>query len=198
MSAVNFDGGFADPVFASQDVFHSIMHAFSTPGTVANLGERASGPAPLCAAASSILLTLCDYDTPVWFEAAEDMRPATTWLTFHSGAPICEKPETATFLVLSETTETAQWQVFARGTSEYPDRSATLILPVASLTRGAPLELTGPGIETTCTVCPTGLPDGFVAAMQANTAIYPLGFDVILVCASEAIALPRTTCIREV
>lgn len=198
MNAVSFDGGFADPVFASQDVFHAIMHAFSRPGTVAVLGERASGPAPLCAAASSILLTLCDYDTPVWFEAAEAMRQAATWLTFHSGAPICEQPQKAAFLVLSNATDAAQWQAFARGTSEYPDRSATLVLPVASLSGGNPLELTGPGIETTFTVSPSGLPEGFAGAMRANAATYPLGFDVILVCASKAIALPRTTRIREV
>lgn len=198
MNAVHFGGGFADPVFASQDVFHSIMHAFSRPGTVAQLGERASGPAPLCAAASSILLTLCDYDTPVWFEAAETMREVAVWLTFHSGAPTCDALEKAAFLVLSETTDIAQWHAVARGTSEYPDRSATLILPVVSFTGGNPLELTGPGIETACTVSPLGLPHGFAGAMHANAATYPLGFDVILVCGSEAIALPRTARIREV
>lgn len=198
MSAVNFDGGFADPVFASQAVFRSVMNAFSRPGTIAELASHAKGPMPLTAAASSILLTLCDYDTPVWFENSERASDAMAWLTFHSGAPICSESEKAAFAVLSEMTDVSQWQAFAKGTSEYPDRSATLILPVVSLGEGHQLELTGPGIETVCTISPSGLPDGFVEAMGANAATYPLGFDVIIVCADEAIALPRTTRIREV
>ncbi len=197
MNTVTFDGGFADPVFASQDVFHAIMHAFSRPGSVANLGERASGPAPLCAAASAILLTSADYDTPVWIEASEAQHVAT-WLTFHSGAPIAQQPEKASFVLLSEASDVAQWQGFAHGTMEYPDRSATLILPVHSMDGGALLELTGPGIETSSSIAPVGLPDGFVDAMDANAARYPLGFDILLVCGAEAIALPRTTRIREV
>lgn len=198
MSTVTFDGGFADPVFASQDVFQAVMHAFSTPGTVASLGERALGPAPLCAAASAILLTLADYATPVWFEASEKTQDAAAWLTFHSGAPVVSEPAKASFVLLSETTDVEHWHEFARGTMEYPDRSATLILPVRSMDGGASLELTGPGIETSRMIAPTGLPNGFVAAMAVNTALYPLGFDIVLVCGAEAIALPRTTRIKEV
>ncbi|KAA3511656.1 MULTISPECIES: phosphonate C-P lyase system protein PhnH [Agrobacterium] len=198
MSTVTFDGGFADPVFASQDVFHAVMHAVSRPGTVATLGERAAGPAPLNAAASAILLTLADYDTPVWIEASDAMKDVAAWLTFHSGAPIAQEPSKASFVLLTEASDVAQWQTFAHGTMEYPDRSATLILPVRSINGGASLELTGPGIETSCTIAPAGLPEGFVGAMEANAARYPLGFDILLVCGAEAIALPRTTRIREV
>jgi alpha-D-ribose 1-methylphosphonate 5-triphosphate synthase subunit PhnH len=198
MSTVTFDGGFADPVFASQDVFQSVMHAFSMPGTIASLGERALGPAPLCAAASAILLTLADYATPVWFEASEKMQDAAAWLTFHSGAPVVSEPTKANFVLLSETTDVERWREFARGTMEYPDRSATLILPVRSMIGGASLELTGPGIEASRIISPSGLPDGFVVAMAVNAALYPLGFDIVLVCGADAIALPRTTRIKEI
>jgi alpha-D-ribose 1-methylphosphonate 5-triphosphate synthase subunit PhnH len=174
------------------------MHAFSMPGTIASLGEWALGPAPLCAAASAILLTLADYATPVWFENSERMQDAAAWLTFHSGAPVVPEPEKASFLLLSEATDVAGWSEFARGTMEYPDRSATLILPVRSMDGGASLDLTGPGIEASRIISPTGLPDGFVVAMAANAALYPLGFDIVLVCGAEAIALPRTTRIKEV
>lgn len=198
MNAAHVDGGFADPVFAAQDVFHAIMHAFSRPGTIATIGDRASAPAPLCDAAASILLTLADYDTPVWFEDSQECDEAAAWLTFHSGAPIVSPPEKASFAVLSEATDTLLWRMFARGTEEYPDRSSTLILPVSAITGGPSLELTGPGIETSCMISPAGLPGGFADTMQVNKAAYPLGFDVLLVCGSQAIALPRTTRIREV
>ena len=198
MSTVTFDGGFADPVFASQDVFHAVMHALSMPGTVATLGERALGPLPLCAAASAILLTLADYATPVWFEAPDKTQDAAAWLTFHSGAPVVSEPAKASFVHLSETTDVESWDIFAHGTMEYPDRSATLILPVRSIDGGVSLELTGPGIETSRTIAPAGLPVGFASAMAANAALYPLGFDILLVCGAEAIALPRTTRIKEI
>lgn len=197
MSAVTFDGGFANPVFASQAIFHGLMHGFSTPGSVTNLGHGACGPHPLNAAASAILLTVADYDTPVWIEEAQARQDVGAWLTFHSGAPLAQEPAAARFVLLSEATDVSQWQTYACGTMEYPDRSATLILPVGSISGGRALELTGPGIETNRIIAPSGLPAGFVEAMWRNTADYPLGFDVILVCEAEAIALPRTTRIRE-
>lgn len=198
MQTAVFDGGFADPVFAAQDVFRLVMDAFSMPGTVVDLGRRASGPAPLCAAASAILLTLADYDTPVFFEGSDTHQDAAAWLTFQTGAQISGKREDASFVVLSHDSDPARWADFARGTMDYPDRSATLILPVSSLNQGEPLDLTGPGIETTRRIAPAGLREGFVEAMAANAASYPLGFDLVLVCGAEALCLPRTTRIRKV
>lgn len=192
-----FDGGFVDPVFASQDIFRAVMDALSRPGTVVDLGRRATGPYPLNSAMSAILLTLADYDTPVWFEASSDVREAAAWLTFQTGAVIAPEAGKASFVVLAEMSDTGQWQAFARGTMAYPDRSATLLLPVQSLIGGATLQLSGPGIETICEIAPSGLPEGFTEVMKSNASSYPLGFDVILVCDAEAIALPRTTRIRE-
>lgn len=198
MSTVTFDGGFADPVFASQNIFHAVMHGFSTPGSIANLGDRASGPAPLCAAACAILLTLADYDTPVWIEDTDAKKDVASWLTFHSGAPLAQDAAQASFVLLSVATDVSRWQTYAHGTMEYPDRSATIILPVRSMHGGQALELTGPGIETTRLIAPSGLPAGFVDAMSMNAASYPLGFDILVVCGAEALALPRTTRIREI
>jgi alpha-D-ribose 1-methylphosphonate 5-triphosphate synthase subunit PhnH len=89
------------------------------------------------------------------------------------------------------------WVLFPAGSSSYPDRSATLILPVAALRGGAPLVLRGPGIETEALLAPAGLPAGFLDAMAANRAAFPLGFDLVLVCGGDVAALPRTTRIAE-
>ena len=72
-----------------------------------------------------------------------------------------------------------------------------MLLPVRSLAGGGPLVLTGPGIETSRPIAPAGLPAGFVAAREANRARFPLGHDLVLVCGTALIALPRTTAIRE-
>ncbi|MBB3944452.1 alpha-D-ribose 1-methylphosphonate 5-triphosphate synthase subunit PhnH [Rhizobium skierniewicense] len=198
MQTATFDGGFTDPVFASQSVFRAVMDAFSRPGTNVDLGTVATGPAPLTCAASAILLTLADYDTPVWFENAGDMQSAAEWLVFHSGAPVTPEQGKASFAVLSEKSRIDNWKDFAVGTMSYPDRSATLILPVHAMTGGTMLQLSGPGIENTHAISPSGLPEGFAKWALENNASYPLGLDVIIVCGSEALALPRTTRIKEI
>lgn len=192
-----FEGGFANPVFGSQAVFRKVMDAMAHPGRIVDLGEPAHAPAPLGAAASAVLATLADYDTPVWFEA-EDVSDAASWLSFQTGAPVTDDPGAASFAVLSAQSAVDTWPRFAVGTSSYPDRSATLLLPVQSLPGGHALRLTGPGIETASAIAPAGLPAGFSAAMARNAALFPLGFDLLLVCGGELLALPRTTRITEV
>ncbi|GGB06402.1 alpha-D-ribose 1-methylphosphonate 5-triphosphate synthase subunit PhnH [Brucella endophytica] len=186
-----FEGGFADPVFTSQAVFRAVMDAFARPGTIANLSDVAQAPAPIPAAAAAILLTLADFDTPVWLEA-DDSTAASQWLSFHTGAVTTPDAAAASFVMLSEVSNLDSWDRFALGTAEYPDRSATLLLPVAGLDGGQRLTLRGPGIEKIAVIVPRGLPGGFIETMQENARRYPLGFDVVLVCGGQALALPRT------
>lgn len=195
MSTEIVDGAFAEPVFGSQRAFRALMDAFARPGTIADLSGLADAPAPMQPAAGAFLLTLADGDTPVFFEA--DMPSAIAWVGFHSGAQPTRNPETARFAVLAEGSDCAGWDRFAIGTTEYPDRSATLLLPVASLDGGPGLILSGPGIETTTRISPAGLAHGFLAVMADNRAGFPLGFDLVLVSGADAIALPRTTRISE-
>ena len=192
-----FEGGFAVPVMDSQAVFRRVMNALAQPGTVADLAGFVSPPAPLSQAAAAILLTLADYDTPVWFEKPENNDDAIGWMSFHTGAPRMADAARASFAVLEKASPVAGWASFPLGTSDYPDRSTTLLLPVERFACGEGLKLTGPGIETETVIAPTGLPEGFVAAMAENRAAYPLGLDVVLVCGAEAIGLPRTTRIEE-
>jgi len=195
LSQAVYEGGLADPVFGSQSIFRHVMDAFAHPGRTVNLGGMADAPAPLTEASAAFLAALADYDTPVWFEA--EAVDANAWLAFHTGAAGTREASDAAFAVLAPRSRVDGWSQFAIGTSSYPDRSATLLLPVDSLTSGASLRLSGPGIETTETLAPIGLPDGFVAAMGANRALFPLGFDVLLICGAQAAALPRTTRIME-
>ncbi|QRM33672.1 phosphonate C-P lyase system protein PhnH [Microvirga sp. VF16] len=186
------DGGFTAPVFQSQAAFRLVMDAMAQPGRIVDLGHAVQPPAPLEPAAAAFLATLADYDTPVWFED-NGTDAAASWLTFHTGAAVANNPSTASFVVLSKDSLVAGWLKFATGSLSYPDRSATLLLPVESLRDGTPQTIRGPGIETVATIAPRGLPDGFAATMAINTSRYPLGFDLLLTCGSELLALPRTT-----
>lgn len=195
LSQAVYEGGLTDPVFGSQSIFRHVMEAFARPGRIVDLGGWASAPVPLAEASAAFLAALADYDTPVWFE--NETADANSWLVFHTGAPVTRNASDAAFAVLAPRSPVDGWSRFAIGTSSYPDRSATLLLPLESLSGGYSLRLGGPGIESTETIAPAGLPDGFVATMGANRAQFPLGFDVFLVCGSQAVALPRTTRITE-
>ena len=58
--------------------------------------------------------------------------------------------------------------------------------------------LSGPGVETTATLAPRGLPDDFVAARAESVSDYPAGIDILLVTDDgRVVGLPRTTTISE-
>jgi len=83
--------------------------------------------------------------------------------------------------------------MFALGTPEYPDRSTTLIVQVETLTASDEIALSGPGIQGTSSLRAGALPQDFVARMQANRVLFPLGVDLLLVSGKDLVALPRST-----
>jgi len=195
LSTLAVTGGFADPVLGSQAAFRRIMDGFARPGTIADLAGFVEAPGTLPPAAAGLLATLADGDAAVFLERG-DAR-AEAWLAFQTGAAVVTDPAGAVFALLSEGSDPGGWNRFPIGTDRYPDRSATLILPVESLHGGPTLRLTGPGIATSATVAPCGLPAGFLAAREANRALFPQGHDLVLVCGPHLLALPRTTRIEE-
>ncbi len=94
-------------------------------------------------------LALCDHDTPLWLDpplaASEAVR---TWLAFHCGAPLTEAPAEALFALAAEPARLPELALFGQGTQDYPDRSTTLILAVATLEDGPALRLEGPRHRT--------------------------------------------------
>jgi alpha-D-ribose 1-methylphosphonate 5-triphosphate synthase subunit PhnH len=169
---------FADPPAASAVAFRAIMEAMARPGTI----RRVAAPAPdgLSPAAAAVLLVLADPTTPIWALGGQD------WLIFHTGAPITGNRAEAAFAVgtWEDLMPLADW---SRGTPDYPDRSATLIVEVPRLD-GPGQRLTGPGIETEARL---PLPDP--RALADNAARYPLGVDYLLTCRDRIAALPRST-----
>ena len=192
LSTTAVSGGFDDPVLGSQAAFRRIMGAFAEPGTIIDLGGFASAPSPLTPVIATLLATLADADAPVFLET-DDAADAVAWIAFQTGAAVLADPADAAFAVLSPMSDLKRWQRYPVGTDVYPDRSATLILPVQALEGGASLTLSGPGIETTRGIAPLGLPAGFIEARVANRALFPRGHDLVLTTDEQCLVLPRTT-----
>ena len=183
MLADTLTGGFSDPAVQSAHAFRSVMEAMARPGTIQSIAG-ATPPAPLSPAAGAVMLTLCDTDTPVYLTGALDCDAVRAWLAFHTGAPVMG-PSHAMF-AFGTWEALAPLSAYQIGTSEYPDRSATLIVERDSL--GAGSTLIGPGIKDRASL---SLPEQ--AAFQANRALFPLGLDFIFTSGDQLAALPRST-----
>ena len=191
-------GGFADPVMEAQATFRALMDAMARPGTICRLSTVVSPPAPLPPVAAAVALALCDHDTPLWLDpplaASEAVR---TWLAFHCGAPLTEAPGEALFALAAEPARLPELALFGQGTQDYPDRSTTLILAVATLEDGPALQLKGPGIERRARLAAAPLPPRFSAGWAANGERFPRGVDLVLAAPGAVACLPRTTRIVE-
>lgn len=187
-----FSGGFADPVFDAQTAFRMLMDCMARPGEIGEVALSLSPPAPLGIAAGAVMLTLCDHDTPVWLSPKLSQSPVPGWLAFHGGAPVTPERHDARFAFFETKAPLPALGAFALGTQEYPDRSTTLILEVASLKDGQPLLLRGPGIRDTAGIAPSGLPADFLRQWSENGALFPRGVDVVLTAGRQLVALPRT------
>src|SRR5580693_6674534 len=140
--------GFADKVLSAQSTFRSVMDAMARPGSVARIAAEVGTPAAMMRGTAAIALTLFDHDTPIWLDPAmSETSEVTKWLKFHTGAPVVADSSISHFAVIGDAAALPVLDRFAFGSNEYPDRSTTLILQVASLTQGRRLVLQGPGID---------------------------------------------------
>ncbi len=180
-------------VATAQATFRTIMDAMARPGTLQRVRDVPSGaPAHLAPASAALMLALSDHETPVWLDAALATGETANWLRFHSGAPIVTDVTQGSFVLCTTPASVPSLNQLALGTSEYPDRSATLIVQVESLSEGRPVALRGPGIRGEATLRAAIAPD-LVAMLQANHALFPRGIDTLLVADDAIIALPRST-----
>lgn len=185
--------GFADAVADAGDAFRAVLQALSRPGTVHKIAAPSEHPERMSSAAASVLLALPDHTTPVWLDPSLAETDIDTYLRFHSGAPVTSTPEAAVFALIARGTAAFDLGAFPIGTSEYPDRSATVLVEVAAFNDGPSVDLRGPGIEESRRFAVQGVPVGFWDAMVANNNRFPLGVDVVLTSGDTVAALPRST-----
>ncbi|UWR26601.1 phosphonate C-P lyase system protein PhnH [Sulfitobacter sp. S223] len=177
------EGGFADKPVDAAHAFRAVMTAMARPGDILDV-TGAQPPAPLSIAAGALILTLWDPETPVFLANSHNTAEIRNWITFHTGAPLVD-PRDAAFAI--GTWNTLPVASFSRGTSEYPDRSATLIIELNQLTNSGAV-LRGPGIKDQAEL---SLPEA--DAFQENARLFPLGLDFIFTSGARLAALPRST-----
>ena len=185
---------FSDPVFESQAVFRRIMGAMAAPGTIFACGEALTPPPPLAPAAAAALLTLADFETPLWV-APSFADAVAAYLAFHTGAPLAPSPDKAAFALIDLAADGLRLERFAKGSAEYPDRSTTVVAQGARFGEGPALRLAGPGVAGEAAFCAAPLPPDFLAQWAANRGGFPLGVDLILAAARELACLPRSVAI---
>jgi len=186
--------GFADKVLSAQSTFRSVMDAMARPGSVQRIVSAAGTPSAMMRGTAAIALTLFDHDTPVWLDAAMSATSdVAKWLKFHTSAPVVADSSIAGFALVGDPENLPLLDRFAFGSSEYPDRSTTVILQVESLTNGPAVELRGPGIDGTATLRASIRPRDLFERLTINAALFPRGIDVVLVHDDSIVAIPRTT-----
>jgi alpha-D-ribose 1-methylphosphonate 5-triphosphate synthase subunit PhnH len=189
-----FEGGFTDTVLNSQEVFRALMDAMANPGRVIPVGDLALAPSPLSPVVASIAATLLDHDAVVWCDKpVKASQDAVAWLKFHTGVELTNDPSQADFALVSDIENMPSFDSFAKGTSEYPDRSTTIILQVAGFDGPQDLILEGPGIKDREVFAPSELPKMFIEQWAVNRGAFPRGIDLIFAGNGAVAALPRTT-----
>lgn len=194
-----YSGGFKDPVFDAQATFRAVLDAFARPGQIVPLAARTHPPKALPPLAADVLCAMADQETSVFLcPPLGTTKAVAGWLRFQTGAPNTTDPATADFVVAAQVTAMPALSLLAMGTSEYPDRSTTVLIHVTSLSKGDdPVTLTGPGIKDSQRFAPAGLPIGFWDQIAANHALYPRGVDLLFLTRDGIAALPRSTAIAK-
>ena len=186
--------GFADKVSSAQDTFRAVMDAMARPGSVQRIATDAGTPAPMMRGTAAIALTLFDHDTSLWLDSSMSATPEVSrWIKFHTSAPLISDASMSAFALIGNAVALPPLDCFSFGTTEYPDRSTTLVIQVESLTTGNAFELRGPGIDGSTMLRATIQPSDLFERLSINAALFPRGIDVVLVADDCIVAIPRTT-----
>lgn len=191
LSLTGLCAGFDDPVQQSQQVFRRVLTALSEPGTVQNLPESET-PEGTHPAAYQICLALLDAETPLWIAPSLKTDALVSALRFHCGCRLVDEPGQAEF-VLTTPDFDGDLTIFAQGSHEYPDQSATLIIQVESLDDAGNWTLRGPGIESERKVGISSLDPRWPAMLTDNRSRFPCGVDFLFTAGTALMGLSRTT-----
>ena len=184
--------GFVSDIFDSQAIFRKLLTAMANPGTLMNIGMDMTCPDPLHPASGAVLLTLMDFETPLWSDI-ESFSEGVQWLRFHTNAPNVRLKQHSLFALCTDVDTLEDPGLFNPGTIESPDASTTLIVQTKGISDAGRIRLSGPGIKAPKFLHLNGIPDEFIKHRSKLCLSYPLGVDMIFVHDRTLTALPRTT-----
>jgi len=180
---------FSHPVADAQRAFRRILKAMSEPGVMVSLPVLPAW-GRTSVAATAVLMTLVDRETPLWIDARLHDDALLNNLRFHTGAPVTDSID-APFALLDARSAT-DIASFSGGSNVSPEKSSTLIIDVPALSGGLTLRLRGPGLMEPRAIAPQ-LPESVLKYLRNRVHIFPQGIDLIFTCGENMMALPRTT-----
>lgn len=184
---------FSDPGNQSATTFRKILDALSRPGRVVSFSYRGDSPTGLNPNTFAVAQTLFDHDTKVFISPHYAETAVKTNISFHCSASVTRKIEAADFAIMSIDEAADLLPQLPVGVPDYPDSSATAIIEIDTLTSGKTSTLlSGPGIDG-ATALPMDIASPLSDVLRSNSALYPLGVDILFVHAEAFIGLPRST-----
>lgn len=197
---------FADPVHDSQACFRHLLDAMARPGQRHTLPTDCQF-GTLSPAASQVLLTLADQDTPLWLAPSLHQPEVIDNLRFHLGSPLTNDVASAALAVLDlPALASLVWPVardsalpFPGGNEASPETGCTLIIDCPRLDEGPTLRLAGPGLRAPLLSQLGALPQNLLHWLYSDWRAhhFPCGIDLILCAGQQLVALPRTTRVQE-
>jgi alpha-D-ribose 1-methylphosphonate 5-triphosphate synthase subunit PhnH len=184
--------GFQSETYDSQAIFRTVLDAMATPGRIMELPIKIQPPQGIDPAAGAILMMLLDFETPLWSNLDHDSA-AIQWLRFHTGTPFTQAKKKSAFVLCTDYEDLGDLEDYSMGTIESPHQSTTLIVQTKGIVEKGALRLTGPGIQTHTDLKLTGIANRFFKKRARILDSYPLGVDLIFVCGTVFVAIPRTT-----
>ena len=165
-----------------QQCYRSLLQAMSYPGQVQRLPASGSENATL-----AILATLVDAE--VSLSDHDCLLDLDAWLLLQAQKSSSDQ---ADFILCRG--DLAPALNPRLGTLSSPERSATLIVRVASVNDGnLKLKMAGPGIKGVLQRDLEGLDPAWLSQRQQWISAFPLGVDMLLVDQSSVVGIPRTT-----
>ena len=184
--------GFANPVLDAQRVSRCLLFALARPGLVQDLpGMGLCVPPATDLVAYAAFLALADHGTPIFLPVANEALASS--LRFHTGSPILDHPDHAAFAYIGDWRDAPGLTDYPLGSVHAPEQAVTLFLSVSAFSDGADYRLSGPGIDDSILIAPSGLPEDFWTQRAAIASLCPRGVDCYLTCGSQLMGLPRTT-----
>ncbi|MCX7843223.1 MAG: phosphonate C-P lyase system protein PhnH [Clostridia bacterium] len=202
MQQIVKEAGF-DEVFDSQRIFRVIMEAMSYPGRIKNLGEHcfkevADGLNPY---SLLILKTLCDNCVKFGISS----KKSDEWkryIEINTGAGF-DKEEAADFVLFEGNDYSCAYERLNKGTSEFPENSATAIISVERIytgingrvdENGMRVRIKGPGVKSENLFALEGLDLNYLTALPEINSEFPIGIDVMLIdWSGNIVCIPRTS-----
>lgn len=177
-------------IHQTQQHYRTLVDVFSYPGKIAKNAEKPNNYSTFCDGVLMTAMTLLDNEVTFHTTFKSDGQEFSTL----TGARMIDEAGKSDYLIIKEKDlEPSIFEKAAIGTLPSPEKSATLIIEVASFHEGHYYKLTGPGIKDQ-TMIQLSLEKKWINYRNEKCKEYPLGIDLILIDShSNMMSIPRTT-----